>query len=233
MTPDDARRIEALSPRQKEILRLLSHRLQQKEVAKLLGISPWTVRDHIEEAREKLQVETTREAILLWVDYEAGSPPIEWGPPTQGTGGIEEMPPASGYNQPIPPAPPRPVLLASDPVVGGSESRPERPGDTGSPEGRGGHPGSLPGPAGVDGGGAGDHDRVGHRLADSRRQSGSQPGWRRRLQAFERSLKTADLGRLALVAAVFIIVSVLAVGLVVVGIVGTLESLNALFHPAK
>lgn len=62
--------VEALTQRQKEILRLISHHLQAKEVARLLNISERTVKTHTEEARKRLGVATSRDAARLLADHE-------------------------------------------------------------------------------------------------------------------------------------------------------------------
>lgn len=63
--------IAALTPRQKEILRLISQHLQAKEVARLLNISERTVKTHTEEARRRLGVATSRDAARLLAAHEA------------------------------------------------------------------------------------------------------------------------------------------------------------------
>jgi len=74
--PDLGRRhsgIEALSARQKEILRLVSQHLQAKEVARLLDISERTVKTHTDAARKRLGVTSTREAARLLAAQEGPS----------------------------------------------------------------------------------------------------------------------------------------------------------------
>jgi DNA-binding CsgD family transcriptional regulator len=63
--------VEALTGRQKEILRLISRHLQAKEVARLLNISERTVKTHTEEARRRLGVTTSRDAARLLAVHEA------------------------------------------------------------------------------------------------------------------------------------------------------------------
>lgn len=67
--------LEALSERQKEILVLISQGYQQKEIAGLLGIEPSTIRGHTEEARQKLNVSSTRAAARLYVSSKDFVPP--------------------------------------------------------------------------------------------------------------------------------------------------------------
>lgn len=231
MTPDEAVRIRALSPRQKEILRLLGRRLEHKEVARELGISPWTVRDHISQARDKLNVTTTRQAILLMMDYEDLDIPPEEGPLSQGIGKPQQISPVSGHEQALHPAEPVAPADTSDPVPRRAGDCPDQLGDAAAPRGHHGHDRDDAVPAGIDGGGAGDHDHLRHSLADRRERPGAWVRWARRIETFKRGLKSAGPARIALTIGVSVTISVFLVGLVVVGIVGTMESLNAFFHP--
>ncbi len=63
--------IEALTPRQREILRLIAQGHQAKEIARLLGISERTVKTHTDAARRRLGVATSREAARLLTAHEA------------------------------------------------------------------------------------------------------------------------------------------------------------------
>lgn len=56
--------LELLTNREKEILELIKTGLQNKEIAEKLHISPQTVRKHLENIYEKLQVSNRVEAIL-------------------------------------------------------------------------------------------------------------------------------------------------------------------------
>jgi len=62
--------IEALTPRQKEILRLVSQQYQAKEIARFLNIGERTVKTHTEEARRRLGVATSRDAARLLAAHE-------------------------------------------------------------------------------------------------------------------------------------------------------------------
>ncbi|WP_443747871.1 response regulator transcription factor [Asticcacaulis solisilvae] len=68
---EQASRVEALSERQKEILRLIAQHLQAKEVARVLDISESTVKTHTDAARRRLGVASSRDAAKLLVAYEA------------------------------------------------------------------------------------------------------------------------------------------------------------------
>lgn len=94
---DQASRVEALSERQKEILRLIAQHLQAKEVARMLDISESTVKTHTDAARRRLGVGSSRDAAKLLVAYEA-----------KGVG-ERAIPPEGGW-------PPRPIVEAVDPV---------------------------------------------------------------------------------------------------------------------
>ncbi|EGF91740.1 bacterial regulatory protein, luxR family protein [Asticcacaulis biprosthecium C19] len=61
---------EQLSARQKEILRLVAAHFERKEIARLLNISPHTVKAHIDAARKRLGVATDRQAARLLAEKE-------------------------------------------------------------------------------------------------------------------------------------------------------------------
>jgi LuxR family maltose regulon positive regulatory protein len=56
--------VEALTSRERETLQLLAERLYDKEIAKALSISVWTVRTHVKHIFEKLHVSNRRQAVL-------------------------------------------------------------------------------------------------------------------------------------------------------------------------
>lgn len=62
--------IERLTERQKEILRLLSCGHDAKSAAAELGISVYTVNDHLTEARKHLSASSSRTAARLFADFE-------------------------------------------------------------------------------------------------------------------------------------------------------------------
>ncbi len=63
--------VPTLTPRQREILRLVAQNYQVKEIARELGISERTVKTHTDAARRKLDVATTRDAARLVVAWDA------------------------------------------------------------------------------------------------------------------------------------------------------------------
>ena len=71
---DISKGIERLTERQKEILRLLSCGHDAKSAAAELGISVYTVNDHISEARKHLGASSSRTAARLFADFEGALP---------------------------------------------------------------------------------------------------------------------------------------------------------------
>ena len=71
--------VQKLTPRQKEILRLIVNGFDAKSVARELGISVHTVNEHLSEARRHLRVSSSREAARLLRQAES-SPPNSVGP---------------------------------------------------------------------------------------------------------------------------------------------------------
>ena len=61
--PDATARIPGLTKREREVLRLLADGMRNEQVAEELGISPLTVRTHIEKAMEKLEADTRTQAV--------------------------------------------------------------------------------------------------------------------------------------------------------------------------
>lgn len=65
---------EKLTPREREILRLIAAHLQSKEIARALGLSPKTVEMHVLSARRRLSGLSRRDAALAFVAWEGGDP---------------------------------------------------------------------------------------------------------------------------------------------------------------
>jgi DNA-binding CsgD family transcriptional regulator/ketosteroid isomerase-like protein len=73
-TPDPRRRrtrVDNLSPREREILSMLAGGNTVAEIASALHLSPFTVRTHIRNAKDKLQARTTAHAIAIALDEHA------------------------------------------------------------------------------------------------------------------------------------------------------------------
>lgn len=71
---DNQTGLDALSQRQKEVLRRVAHGLQAKEIALELDITERTVKAHTDAARRKLNVATSREAARLLKAAESKGP---------------------------------------------------------------------------------------------------------------------------------------------------------------
>lgn len=72
--PDPRRRrtrVDNLSPREREILSMLAGGSTVAEIAKELYLSPFTVRTHIRNAKDKLQARTTAHAVAIALDEHA------------------------------------------------------------------------------------------------------------------------------------------------------------------
>ena len=65
---------EKLTPREREILRLIAAHLQSKEIARALGLSPKTVEMHVLSARRRLAGMSRRDAALAFVAWETQDP---------------------------------------------------------------------------------------------------------------------------------------------------------------
>lgn len=65
---------DKLTPREREILRLIAAHLQSKEIARALGLSPKTVEMHVLSARRRLSGMSRRDAALAFVAWEGGDP---------------------------------------------------------------------------------------------------------------------------------------------------------------
>lgn len=69
------RDFEALSPREREILRLMPTAGSNQRLANELGISPQTVKNHLASIHRKLGVATTGQAVVLFDRWEHGRTP--------------------------------------------------------------------------------------------------------------------------------------------------------------
>jgi DNA-binding CsgD family transcriptional regulator len=69
-------RVDALSPRQREILVYVAQHFSSKEIARLLGVSPTTVDSHVAAALARLGIANRREAAALMIElgYTTGLP---------------------------------------------------------------------------------------------------------------------------------------------------------------
>jgi len=62
-SPDATAKIPGLTKREREVLRLLADGMRNDQAAAELGISPLTVRTHIEKAMQKLEADTRTQAV--------------------------------------------------------------------------------------------------------------------------------------------------------------------------
>jgi DNA-binding NarL/FixJ family response regulator len=61
--PQAAERLPSLTKREREVLRMLADGMRNEQVARELGISPFTVRTHVKKAMDKLEADTRTEAV--------------------------------------------------------------------------------------------------------------------------------------------------------------------------
>jgi DNA-binding NarL/FixJ family response regulator len=64
-------RLEALTPRQREVVDMLARGLDAVEIAAELGISRWTVHNHAKEAAQRLGVQGCRARITAFLVFGA------------------------------------------------------------------------------------------------------------------------------------------------------------------
>jgi DNA-binding NarL/FixJ family response regulator len=62
-----SRNTAQLTPREQDVLNLMSRGYVDKEIAPVLGISTWTVHEHVKRIFEKLQVHSRTEAVLAYL----------------------------------------------------------------------------------------------------------------------------------------------------------------------
>ena len=61
--PSAAEHLEALTVRQREILRMLANGMRNEQIAQALAISPLTVKTHVKNAMDRLEADTRTEAV--------------------------------------------------------------------------------------------------------------------------------------------------------------------------
>jgi DNA-binding NarL/FixJ family response regulator len=61
--PEATRQLPGVTKREREVLRLLADGMRNEQIARELGISPLTVRTHIEKAMDKLEADTRTQAV--------------------------------------------------------------------------------------------------------------------------------------------------------------------------
>jgi DNA-binding CsgD family transcriptional regulator len=83
---------EKLTPREREILRLIAAHLQSKEIARALGLSPKTVEMHVLSARRRLSGMSRRDAALAFVAWEAEDPGNDYRRQPDGMVALAEAP---------------------------------------------------------------------------------------------------------------------------------------------
>ncbi|HHC08661.1 MAG TPA: response regulator transcription factor [Actinobacteria bacterium] len=65
--PEARRRLERLTPREREVLGLLAEGKSGGEIAEELYVSPTTVRNHVQHILGKLEVHSRVEAVALYL----------------------------------------------------------------------------------------------------------------------------------------------------------------------
>lgn len=85
---------EKLTPREREILRLIAAHLQSKEIARALGLSPKTVEMHVLSARRRLSGMSRRDAALAFVAWENGDPGNDYRKQPGGMAAVSDTPPS-------------------------------------------------------------------------------------------------------------------------------------------
>ena len=68
ITLDHFEALAKLTPRENEVLLLLSKGGVDKEIAQAMGISVWTVHGHIKKIFERLSVHTRTEAVIRYLE---------------------------------------------------------------------------------------------------------------------------------------------------------------------
>jgi DNA-binding CsgD family transcriptional regulator len=75
LTALNSEKLTMLSPREMEVMELISHSMTNEEIADKLFLSPKTVKTHIRNIFEKTGIHNRVEAVLLYIRYkqEVGS----------------------------------------------------------------------------------------------------------------------------------------------------------------
>src|SRR5699024_1010225 len=68
--PDQDTAAPALSPRQREVMELVSRGVRNPDIAAALGVSEKTVKNHINRAFRLLEARTRVEAVLMWQRHQ-------------------------------------------------------------------------------------------------------------------------------------------------------------------
>lgn len=71
-------RAAALTPRERQTLALVAEGLTRNDIAARLGLSPATVRTHLEHARARLEARTLAEAVARWMAEDPAAGPGEF-----------------------------------------------------------------------------------------------------------------------------------------------------------
>jgi len=85
---------EKLTPREREILRLIAAHLQSKEIARALNLSPKTVEMHVLSARRRLSGMSRRDAALAFVAWEGGDPGNDYRKQPDSLAALPDLPPS-------------------------------------------------------------------------------------------------------------------------------------------
>lgn len=93
-------RLEALTQRERDCLRLVLDQLSSKEIGRSLGISPTSVDTHVRRAREKLGVDDRYTAAQLLAAWERGGaqPAVDRARPAQLPPSQTWLPPLASLN---------------------------------------------------------------------------------------------------------------------------------------
>lgn len=85
---------DKLTPREREILRLIAAHLQSKEIARELNLSPKTVEMHVLSARRRLSGLSRRDAALAFVAWENDDPGNDYRRQSSDLVALPDLPPS-------------------------------------------------------------------------------------------------------------------------------------------